>query len=82
MAVEPNRKRKAAARPTHPHPLALRPQDLADRLGVTRRAIYKLLKHPDAARRLPAPLKIGRMTLWRIEDVEAWLDRQAERTAA
>lgn len=71
-----------AKRPSHPHPLTLRPQDLADRLGVTRRYLYDLLKHPDAARRLPAPFKIGRGTFWRVDDVQNWLDRQAERTAA
>jgi predicted DNA-binding transcriptional regulator AlpA len=66
----------------HPHPLTLRPKDLADRLGVTRRYLYDLLKHPDPVRRLPAPLKIGRATFWRIEDVQAWLTRQADRNAA
>ena len=43
----------------HPHPMALRPQDLADRLGVTRRYLYDLLRHPDPARRLPAPFESG-----------------------
>lgn len=66
----------------HPHPLTLRPKDLADRLGVTRRYLYDLLKHPDPTRRLPAPIKIGRATFWRIEDVQAWLARQGERSAA
>jgi predicted DNA-binding transcriptional regulator AlpA len=66
----------------HPHPMALRPQDLADRLGVTRRYLYDLLKHPDPARRLPAPFKIGRATFWRVEDVQEWLVQQTERDAA
>jgi len=56
--------------------------DLADRLGVTRRYIDILRKHPDANRRLPPPFKIGRATFWRAEDVNAWLAQQAERNAA
>lgn len=71
-----------AERQPHPHPLTLRPQDLADRLGVTRRYLYDLLKHPDATRRLPTPFKIGRGTFWRVDDVQSGLDRQAERSAA
>lgn len=51
-----------------PHPLTLRPQGLADRLGVSRRHVYKLLQHPDPAVRLSAPFKIGRATFWRIAD--------------
>lgn len=70
------------AKTAHPHPLAMRPQDFADRLGVTRRYLYDLMKHPDATRRLPAPFKIGRATFWRTEAVQAWLDRQAERGAS
>lgn len=71
-----------AERQPHAHPLTLRPQDLADRLGVTRRYLYDLLKHPDATRRLPPPFKLGRGTFWRVDDVQSWLNRQAERTAA
>ncbi|PTM97308.1 helix-turn-helix transcriptional regulator [Mycoplana dimorpha] len=63
----------------HPHPIAIRPQDLADRLGVTRRYVYHLLRHPDTTRRLPAPFKIGRATFWRADEVQEWFDRQAER---
>ena len=72
---------KPAQRTAHPHPMTLRPKDLADRLGVTRRYLYLLLKHPDATRRLPKPFKIGQGTFWRAEDVQAWLDRQAARAA-
>lgn len=65
-----------------PHPLTLRPQGLADRLGVSRRHVYKLLQHPDPAVRLPAPFKIGRATFWRAADVNDWIERQAHRSAA
>lgn len=75
-AMNPDRKAP------HPYPLTLRPKDLADRLGVTRRYLYDLLQHPDPTRRLPAPLKIGRATFWRIEDVQAWIARQGEHSAA
>jgi predicted DNA-binding transcriptional regulator AlpA len=68
-------------RPPHPHPLTIRPQDLADRLGVTRRYVYKLLKCTDASRRLPQPIKVGNATFWRATDIQNWLSRQAENTA-
>ena len=66
----------------HIAPLAYRPKDLADRLCVTHRYLYRLLKHPDPSRRLPAPFKIGRATFWRAKDVDAWLARQTDRGAA
>lgn len=69
-------------RENHPYPLMLRPNDLADRIGVTRRYLYKLLKHPDPAQRLPSPLKIGRATFWRTEDIQNWINRQAVRSSA
>ncbi|MBR2574538.1 MAG: helix-turn-helix domain-containing protein [Loktanella sp.] len=65
-----------------PHPLTLRPQGLADRLGVSRRHLYKLLRHPDPAVRLPAPFKIGRATFWRAADINDWIERQANRNNA
>jgi predicted DNA-binding transcriptional regulator AlpA len=71
-----------ARKKPHPHPLALRPQDLADRLGVTRRYVYVLLKHPDAERRLPQPFNIGRATFWRADDIQDWLSKQGARSAA
>lgn len=76
------KKKEKVPRTPHPHPFAVRPQELADRLGVTRRYLYDLLKHPDAMRRLPAPFKIGRATFWRVEDVQDWLDRQVAQSAA
>jgi predicted DNA-binding transcriptional regulator AlpA len=71
-----------APRTPHPYPLSLRPKDLADRLGITSRYLYILLKHPDPKRRLPAPYKIGRATLWRADEVQEWLDRQMVRDTA
>jgi len=66
----------------HPHPYAIRPKDLANRLGVTRRYLYDLLQHPDPEVRLPRPFKIGRATFWRAADVTEWLERQAQRNAS
>lgn len=80
MFSDPSRDREKKA--PHPHPFMIRPQDLADRLGVTRRYLYILLRHPDANRRLPAPLKIGRATFWRAEDIQDWIARQALPLAA
>jgi predicted DNA-binding transcriptional regulator AlpA len=60
----------------HPHPMALRPDELAARIGVSRRTLYNWLKHPDPGQRLPQPFKIGRATLWRTEDIRAWLVSQ------
>lgn len=80
--TETDKKNNPDQRKPHPHPLTLRPKDLADRLGVTRRYLYALLKHPDATRRLPKPFKIGRATFWRADDVQEWLARQADRSAA
>lgn len=68
---------KASRQENSPGRITLRPQELADSLGVTRRYLYKLMKHPDTERRLPKPIKIGRVSLWRVEDVRNWLDRQS-----
>ena len=74
----PNREQKTP----HPHPLMLRPKDLADRLGVTVRHVHRLVKHPDPDIRLPKPFKVGRATFWKYEDVLAWIERQANKSAA
>ena len=60
--IEPPTAQRAA---TAADPITLRPQGLADRLGVSRRHIYDLIDHPDPARRLPAPFKMGRATFWK-----------------
>jgi predicted DNA-binding transcriptional regulator AlpA len=54
--------------------LALRIDELADALGISRRAIER----ERAAGRFPAPdLTIGKMPLWRVSTIEAWLAQQA-----
>lgn len=52
--------------------LAIRIDELAEALGVSRRA----LERERAAGRFPPPdLKIGKMPLWRIETIRNWLMR-------
>jgi hypothetical protein len=61
--------------PTCPEPslprLTYRLDDLARALGISRRA----LERERAAGRMPRPdLTIGRMPLWRVETIQAWLE--------
>ena len=63
----------------HPNPLTYRPQELASRIGVSRRYIDRLSRHPDPNRRLPTPIKIGRATFWRADEIADWLVRQNRR---
>jgi len=63
--------------------LLLRPDELAARLGVSRRVLYDWLRDdPDPANPMPRPLKLGRATAWRLADIEAWLERKASHAAA
>src|SRR5262249_2866771 len=52
-------------------PLAYRLDELADALGVSRRAIER----ERSAGRVPPPdLHIGKMPLWRVETIRHWLE--------
>jgi hypothetical protein len=52
--------------------MTLRLDELADALGVSRR----VLERERSAGRVPPPdLLIGKMPLWRVETVRAWLER-------
>lgn len=75
-------KSKPARPEPHPHPLALRAADIASRLSISARHVTNLRNHPDPERRLPPAFKVGRATFWRYADIEEWLNRQAERSAA
>ncbi|MGM9403639.1 helix-turn-helix transcriptional regulator [Aliiroseovarius sp. KMU-71] len=66
----------------NPTPLLIRPTQLAERLGVGRRTLYDWLRDPDPAHPIPRPLKIGRVTAWRTDEIEAWLDQLADRSRA
>jgi hypothetical protein len=55
--------------------LTLRIADLADALGVSRRA----LERERTAGRMPQPdLHVGKMPLWRTETIREWLAQQAQ----
>ena len=77
--IEPPTAQRAA---TAADPITLRPQGLADRLGVSRRHIYDLIDHPDPHGGCPHPFKMGRATFWKMSDISAWIERQSARTAA
>jgi predicted DNA-binding transcriptional regulator AlpA len=68
--------------PTDPAPssrLTLRLGELANALGVSRRAIER----ERSAGRFPKPdLTVGRMPLWRPETIRAWIDQQSHKGAS
>ena len=71
VAILPGLKAALDRRP-RVEPLAYRLEELADALGVSRR----VLERERSAGRLPkADLYIGKMPLYRVESVRAWLDR-------
>jgi hypothetical protein len=66
----------ALDRQAAPPRLAYRLSELVAALGVSRR----LLEQERAAGRLPKPdLRIGRVSLWKVETIRSWLDSQAPR---
>lgn len=50
---------------------------LADWLGLTAKGVYNLVE----AGQGPPPIRIGRRLRWRVEDVAAWLEDQAQQTS-
>lgn len=51
----------------------IRPKELAAQLGVGRSTLYEWLQNPDPDHPLPRPIKIGRVTAWRANDIQSWL---------
>jgi len=52
--------------------LTLRIEELAEAIGVSRRVLEREL----SASRFPKPdLRIGKMPLWRLDTISAWLER-------
>jgi excisionase family DNA binding protein len=49
--------------------MLLRDADVAKRLNVSRRQIWKLL----ASRQLPMPIRFGRSVRWREADIQEWI---------
>jgi predicted DNA-binding transcriptional regulator AlpA len=59
--------------PIHSTPprLALRADEIAESIGISRRSLQREL----AAGRFPrADLYVGKMPLWRVETIKAWLE--------
>lgn len=44
-------------------------REIADKLGVSRSGIYSLMK----SSQFPAPIKIGRLSRWKVTEVMQWL---------
>lgn len=51
-------------------PLLLSATETARQLGVARSTLYEW----SSSGRVPAPIRIGRRTLWRADDLRAWVD--------
>lgn len=58
---------------TGPQPRLLRDHEVALALGISIRLVWKLCAKGD----LPQPIRIGRATRWRIDDIDQWVVRRA-----
>ena len=52
---------------------------ICKRLSISRATVYRLMKQADNP--FPAPIKIGKSSLWVWNEVEAWVQRQADNRA-
>jgi hypothetical protein len=76
LAAELPALRAALGRQAAPPRLAYRLSEIAAALGVSKR----LLEMERAAGRLPrADLRIGRVSLWKVETIRDWLAQQGDR---
>jgi excisionase family DNA binding protein len=48
-------------------------RELSQRLGVSQRAIWAWVERGE----LPAPIELGRLRRWRLQDIERWLAEKA-----
>ena len=53
----------------HAETVLLSADQLASRLGVSARTIWRLA----SGQRMPSPLRLGRAVRWRSSDIEAWI---------
>ena len=53
--------------------------EICKRLSISRATIYRLMKQEDNP--FPAPIKIGKSSLWVWSEIEAWVQRQADNRA-
>ena len=57
----------------------LRIREVLDRIGLGRSKLYQLVKaDPD----FPRPVHVGKAVRWRDRDIEEWIGRQGQETAA
>ena len=45
-------------------------EEFADKLGISVRTLWRLL----SGRKIPDPVRIGRNTRWRLQEIERWID--------
>ncbi len=48
-------------------------RELSQRLGVSQRAIWSWVERGE----FPAPIELGRLRRWRLQDIERWLAEKA-----
>ncbi|MCW9698145.1 helix-turn-helix transcriptional regulator [Avibacterium sp. 20-129] len=53
-------------------------REVAEKLGISRSGIYSLIRSSD----FPTPIKFGRLSRWKIADIEHWLNTQEQKTFA
>jgi prophage regulatory protein len=51
--------------------LLLAAEEVAAMLGVSERTLWRLL----SAGKVPKPVRFGRNTRWRVDEVKEWIDR-------
>ena len=51
-------------------PLLISAEELASLLGISERTLWRLL----SAGQLPQPLRLGRNTRWRLDEIRYWID--------
>jgi excisionase family DNA binding protein len=49
----------------------LNAEEVAEMLGVSERTLWRLL----SAGKLPNPIRFGRSTRWKSEDIQGWIDK-------
>lgn len=57
-------------RPTSATTLLISAEDLATILGTSKRTVWRLL----SAGIIPQPVRLGKSTRWRLDDIHRWID--------
>lgn len=61
-------------------PRLLRLPEVLRRVGMSKARLYELLTDDDPALRFPAPVKVGRISVWPDVTVNDWINRQIARS--